>query len=234
MDLFYHPDITKEDKYTLGPEESRHITRTKRNAEGDILLFTNGRGIFAKARLSLPAKNKAEIKVLEIEQVPIPEFKLTVAISPLRSPARWEWFIEKATELGVSKIQPLVFERTVKSKFKEERLTKLMVSAMKQSQRVFLPELKTALPFKELFDQEITGQKYVAHCEDGSKKELVDVLKANEDVCVIVGPEGDLTNDEIKMAIENGYIPVGLGKHRLRTETAGMVVCQNYNFANRL
>lgn len=234
MDLFYHPDIATRGNHILNEEESRHVIRSKRYRDGDILSFTDGKGNFAKASLTIPSKKSAVIHVHEFEKRSRNKALLTVAISPLKSPARWEWFIEKATELGVARIQPLLCERTEKSNHKEERLRKIMVSAMKQSQRCFLPELSKAKSMKDFIDEKWSDQNFIAHCAVGRKIGLAETLKPERSVHVLVGPEGDFTNPEIEFAIERGAEPVSLGSFRLRTETAGLVVCQNFNFVNRI
>lgn len=234
MDLFYHPELILNSTYSLSEEESRHITKSKRYKEGDVLNLTDGKGTLAEAVLSLPSKRSASIVVQKVERSPSREFNLTVAISPLRSPARWEWFIEKASEMGVSCIQPIACERTVKDHYKKERLRKMMISAMKQSQRSYLPELREKKSFKDHIESEKAAQLFVAHCEEDKKSELIDSMKPSLDTCVLVGPEGDFTPEEIQLAIQSGYTPVSLGKFRLRAETAGLVVCQNFNFVNRL
>ena len=198
-----------------------------------MLNFTNGKGVLAQGLLSLPSKKSAEIKIQCLKEIPKKNFSLTVAISPLRTPARWEWFIEKATELGVSRIQPLVCERTVKDHYKRDRLMKMMISAMKQSQRTLLPELSGNMLFTEFVESDLQGQLFVAHCEENEKMDLVEEMKPSENVCVLIGPEGDFTTKEIEFALKNGFKPVSLGDFRLRSETAGIVVCQNFNFVNR-
>jgi 16S rRNA (uracil1498-N3)-methyltransferase len=160
-------------------------------------------------------------------------YHLTIAIAPTKNMDRFEWFLEKATEIGIDRIVPLICQHSERKDVKPERLEKILVSALKQSGQMFLPELSKPLLFRELVGQDFTGDKMIAHCETGEKKSFKNSISTGNNVIILIGPEGDFDQDEIKIALRNGFIPVTLGESRLRTETAGIVACHTVCLMNQ-
>jgi 16S rRNA (uracil1498-N3)-methyltransferase len=145
---------------------------------------------------------------------------------------RYEWFLEKATEIGIQEITPIICEHSERKVIKIDRFHKIIESAMKQSLNLYLPKLNEPITFKEFIKKPISTQKYIAHCEETDKKSLKSILITNSDVTLLIGPEGDFSVNEIELALDNNYIPVSLGDTRLRTETAAIVACHSVAFAN--
>lgn len=233
MYLFYHPGISEKGTFQLSEEESRHALKVLRLKEEDGIHLTDGKGKHMRGTITLINKKEVHVLVTEIHQVNRPDPRLNIAISPIKSPSRWEWFVEKATELGVNKIIPLICHRTEKSNFKKERSMNIMISAMKQSHRFWLPEISDPVVFTDLL-KSYKGNNYIAHCDGDFKREYISSAALTSNTTVLIGPEGDFTKDEIKLALENGYKGLSISKNRLRTETAGIVCCQSFNFANQL
>ena len=154
------------------------------------------------------------------------------AVAPTKMNERYEWFLEKATEIGIQEITPIICEHSERKVIKTDRFQKIIESAMKQSLHYYLPKLNEPISLKELLKKEIDGQKFIAHCEETDKESLKNELKPNEDVTILIGPEGDFSVKEIQLAIENNFIPVSLGNTRLRTETASIVACHSVVFKN--
>ncbi len=226
MQLFYNPSLDNSFKqFSFTPEESKHIVRVLRKKEGDILYITNGRGLLFEAKILMadPKKCKAEI-VSEKRSVPR-TYSLHLAVAPTKMNDRFEWFLEKATEIGIDEITPILCENSERKVIKQERLEKIVQSAMKQSLQTFLPKLNPLVPYSQ-FLKNVTGElQFIAHCHEGEKVELKRRVAADRDVVVLIGPEGDFSPPELNLAFETGFIPVSLGKNRLRTETAALVAC---------
>jgi 16S rRNA (uracil1498-N3)-methyltransferase len=161
-------------------------------------------------------------------------YHLTIAIAPTKNIDRFEWFTEKAAEIGIDKIIPVICRHSERKEIKTERLEKILISAMKQSGQKYLPELTGQQSFKELVSRPFPGEKLIAHCEPGIKKLLKDSIIPGKDILLLIGPEGDFDPSEINMAIEKGFIPVSLGDSRLRTETAGIVACHTVYLVNEM
>jgi len=169
---------------------------------------------------------------LEIEKIEAPKHKLHLAVAPTKMNDRYEWFLEKATEIGIYEITPIICDRSERKIINPERFEKIILSAMKQCNQMFLPKLNPAISMKEFIKRENSGEKLIAHCEETNKKSLKSILKAKTDYTILIGPEGDFSNKEIELALENNYIPVSLGETRLRTETAAIVACHSVVFIN--
>ena len=234
MQLFYDSHISKNDKqFTFAKEESRHIIRVLRKKEGDSIFITNGKGYLFYSKISIASDKRC---VVVIEKVAVIKNSLEnhvhIAIAPTKNNQRLEWFLEKATEIGVSEITPIICEHSERKMIKKERLEKVLVSAMKQSKRYYLPTLNNAIPFKKFLDIDFQCNKFIAHCEDKEKLTLKNQLSKNQDVLILIGPEGDFSLSEISLALEKGFKPISLGKSILRTETAGIVAVQNVAFIN--
>jgi len=233
MQLFYNPDIDETtESFSFDKEESRHIIKVLRKKDSDILHVTNGEGLLFETEITLASDNKCIVQVLSIKKTDEPKFRLHLAVAPTKMNDRFEWFLEKATEIGIQEITPIICDRSERKVINLERFEKIILSAMKQSNETYLPKLNEAISFKEFIKQKNEGLQLIAHCEETDKKSLKDILKPNESVTMLIGPEGDFSEKEIALALENDYQPVTLGNTRLRTETAAIVACHSVVFFN--
>lgn len=233
MQLFYNPEITKDtSQITFSKDESKHIVKVLRKKIGDVLHITNGKGwLFSAEIISADIKNCiAEITSKTLQEKK--SYHLHLAVSPTKMNDRYEWFLEKATEIGVDTITPIICDQSERKVIKMDRFEKILQSAMKQSLNCYLPKLNKAISFKSFMGQRFSGQLFIAHCEETKKKPLKKELKANSDLTILIGPEGDFSVKEIEMALQNNFIPVTLGSTRLRTETAAIVACHSVAFIN--
>lgn len=233
MQLFYNPSLDDSFKqFFFSAEESKHIIKVLRKKEGDILNITNGRGMLFEAEIlrADPKKCKAQITA-STRSIP-KMYSLHLAVAPTKMNDRFEWFLEKATEIGVDEITPILSENSERKVIKQERFERVVQSAMKQSLQTVLPKLNPLTPYSEFLEKTNGELKFIAHCEDSEKVELKRRLAADKDVIVLIGPEGDFSNKEIKLALEHGYMPVSLGNNRLRTETAAIVACSTVALIN--
>ena len=223
MRLFYDPHITTSDtSYIMSEEESRHVVRVLRMSEGDQLQLVNGKGARFNAKIIQAHPKKCQLAILSFEEFSKPEYDIHIAICPTKQTDRTEWFIEKATEIGVTEITFLTTSNSERIRLKSDRLIKKAVSAMKQSQRVFLPKIHDLTNFTDFIAAHPEG--VLAHCYDTEKKPLsTSFSKTN---CpILIGPEGDFTLAEVETALQKGYKSITLGENRLRTETAGLYAC---------
>ena len=233
MQLFYNPNIDETtETFSFDKEESRHIIKVLRKKDSDILHVTNGLGLVFETEITLASDNKCIVEVLSITKSPEPKFRLHLAVAPTKMNDRFEWFLEKATEIGIQEITPVFCDRSERKVVNKERFEKIILSAMKQSNETYLPKLNDAISFKEFIKQKNEGLQLIAHCEETDKKSLKEVLKPNENVTLLIGPEGDFSEKEIALALENNFQPVMLGNTRLRTETAAVVACHSVVFFN--
>jgi 16S rRNA (uracil1498-N3)-methyltransferase len=225
MHIFYTPDINGI-QYRLNEDESKHAIRVLRLNLGDEVTLVDGRGNLFNARISDPNPKRCEIIVENVHNdYEKRSYNLHVAISPLKNSDRFEWFLEKATEIGIDTITPLVCGRTEKKGFNLERSYRIVESAMKQSIKAFRPVINEPQSFKGFINNNSAPVKLIACCE-GDRKIIDEVCKTQQDVIILIGPEGDFTEDEINMSREMGFEPITLGNSRLRTETAGIVAVQ--------
>ncbi len=222
---FYVPGFTTSSD-SLPPGETKHITRVLRMKIGDRFEVVDGKGNrYLTAIKSLEGKN-CLVSVIERTHEPLQFLhRLHLAIAPTKQIDRLEWFLEKATEIGVQEFTPIWCSNSERKKVKTERLEKILVSAMKQSKQAYLPIINEPCDFKSFVNTYDAHEKYIAHCYQGDKKHLKHTYKGG-DVIILIGPEGDFTENEVQLAMENKYNPVSLGQTRLRTETAGLVACQ--------
>jgi 16S rRNA (uracil1498-N3)-methyltransferase len=237
MHLFYHPSISEASKEVVfDKEESRHISKVLRRQMGDVLHLTNGQGVLFEAALihTNPKQCVATITHSEI-QPPLP-YHLHLAVAPTKLNDRYEWFLEKATEIGVSEITPLICDHSERKVIKSERYEKIIQSAMKQSLKAYLPKLNDAVSFTDFMSSDGNADtiRCIAHCEETSKHSLKSVLKPTTSTLILIGPEGDFSSDEITLAKNKGFYPVSLGASRLRTETAAVVACHSAAFINEV
>jgi 16S rRNA (uracil1498-N3)-methyltransferase len=207
----------------LDEDTSRHIVSVLRMKEGEKLNLTDGKGSLIRCEISNAHKKHCEVSILTSVINHPPTKHICIAISLLKNTNRFEWFLEKAIEIGVNEIIPLICERTEKQKFRYDRMKGICVSAMLQSQQTWLPVLHEPVRFLKMpIDKYADHQKLIAHCDEGAKHQLTNQL-INQSTIICIGPEGDFTKEEISFALQNNFIPVSLGETRLRTETAGVV-----------
>jgi len=232
MQLFYNAHITQDTKQiTFDKTESRHIIRVLRKKLGDQLFITNGKGILFTSEISIADDKKCLVNIISVNEKPKPwNYYLHIAMAPTKNIDRFEWFLEKATEIGIDEITPILCERSERKIIKSERLEKIIESAMKQSLKFHLPKLNPLISFDDFVNKDFKGDLFIAHCEKTSRKNLIKNLTPNNRTTVLIGPEGDFSFLEIEKALELNYIPVTLGESRLRTETAGVVATNMISF----
>lgn len=227
LPFFYISEYNAEKEIVLDEDTSRHIVQVLRMKKEAMLNLTDGKGHLLTASLQDDHKKHSIVSIKEVRTVPPAQRQVSIAISLLKNTNRFEWFLEKATEIGINEIVPLICKRTEKQKFRDDRMKNILVSAMLQSQQVWLPVLHAPIDYALLFRQlEIAGkdQKFIAHCIDTEKRNLPGLVdKSLKSQIVLIGPEGDFTPEEIELALGNHFIAVTLGETRLRTETAGLV-----------
>ena len=229
MYLFYCPDI--ETKQTLSEEESGHCVRVLRYSAGDEILITDGKGTTYTARITNPHPKHCDFEIISREkQEPHHHFHLHIAIAPTKNIERMEWAIETCVEIGVDEITPLLCRFSERKQLRTDRLEKIILSAAKQSLTPYLPVLHELTPYDAFIKSQESRdksqeQKFIAHCYKEDKRVLKDEIEQGRDVLVLIGPEGDFSEQEIAEALSLGFIPVSLGNSRLRTETAAVVAC---------
>jgi 16S rRNA (uracil1498-N3)-methyltransferase len=234
MQIFYAPEIDSE-RYVLDQKESRHIVRVLRMKNGDNVQLIDGKGNLYEGVIEEADQNRCAIKIEKINtDFEKRGYNLHIAISPLKNPERLEWFIEKAVEIGINTITPLKCDRTEKSGIKRERMSNIIISAMKQSIKSELTELSELISFGEFIAKNRPGVKLIAHCDNFfERKGIREAYIKGENATIIIGPEGDFSREEIALAIENGYTSIHLGTSRLRTETAGIAACHSIYLFNQ-
>ncbi|MEN9547679.1 MAG: hypothetical protein RIR12_270 [Bacteroidota bacterium] len=225
LPFFYIPTYQGENSLLLLEDTSRHIIQVLRMKQGDQLNLVDGCGHLLTVEICEAHKKHCSVKVLQIQKKEKPPHQVTIAISLLKNTDRFEWFLEKATEIGVSAIIPLLCDRTEKEKFRYERMQGICISAMLQSQQYWLPTLAAPIPAHQFITEASANVKLVAHCHPTfERKTIGHFITPNPlDTVILIGPEGDFSNQEIESALQHGFSPVLLGNTRLRTETAGVV-----------
>lgn len=240
MHLFYTPDITLPE-YILNEEESKHCVRVLRLTVGDKLVLVDGKGGWYEAEIVLDHPKKCEVKIVREQQsVGKRSCSLHMAVAPTKNMDRLEWFTEKATEIGLGELFLINCQHSERGIVKTERLEKIMVSAMKQSLKAYLPKLHPLSDFPDFISSQhhFKGQKFIAHCypslssKKAGKLHLKQRYQSQEDVLILIGPEGDFSVEEIKLALENGFEEISLGTSRLRTETAALAACLTIDILN--
>lgn len=233
MQLFYNPDLDHSAaQFIFTSEESKHIVKVLRKNEGDILHITNGKGYLFEAKIMIADAKKCMAQIIDTDKKHRKMFWLHLVVAPTKMNDRFEWFLEKATEIGVNEITPIICENSERKVIKKERMQKVIQSAMKQSLQTFLPILNDAIAYDEYISKEQKGLLFIAHCEDEEKLDLKRRVAPDKDVTVLIGPEGDFSPNEIKQAYDKGFLPISLGENRLRTETAAVVACATVNMIN--
>lgn len=225
LPFFYKEDIAAgAEQVILDEDTSKHIVQVLRMQNGEQLQLTDGKGNLFTGVITDNNRKRCAVAILQTTNLQPQTRKISIAISLLKNTSRFEWFLEKATEIGVSEIIPLVCARTEKTAFKYDRMKSILVSAMLQSQQCWLPRLHEPAKFSELVPAALQQQKLIAHCEEtGEKKQLSTLQPFSASTIILIGPEGDFTPEEIQLALGNNFSAVALGNTRLRTETAGVV-----------
>ena len=235
MQLFYTPDINSSlPQYFLSEEESKHAIRVLRLAIGDDVTLIDGKGGLYKAEIKDAHPKRTILQINSVEQ----EFNkrnhyLHIAIAPTKNLDRVEWFLEKATEIGIDEISLIICQRSERKEARAERLEKIITSAIKQSIKAYHPVLNPPVPLSQFLKQPFNGQKFIAHCDEGEKISLAQSIKRQSSYLILIGPEGDFSPAEVDAALQNGFKAITLGESRLRTETAALGACFEVNFLNR-
>lgn len=223
LPYFFEPSIEASiTHFALSELTSKHCIQVLRMRAGESLHLTDGVGNLYTASIVEPDKKNTVVKIDTVVHTPRPQKNVCIAIGLLKNTGRFEWFLEKATEMGVTKIVPLICERSERSKLKQDRMQGVLIAALIQSKQTWLPVLTEPLTVAAFIKEHPSEQKLIAHCEESNKTELKDIANSN-DTSILIGPEGDFTPTEIETALSANYSPVSLGNTRLRTETAGMV-----------
>lgn len=233
MQLFFNQTLTENStEIKFDREESKHIAKVLRKKEGDILHITNGDGYIFTARIIFSDPSKCIAKIDSLEQKTKKKYALHLAVAPTKMNDRYEWFLEKATEIGIDEITPIICDHSERKVIKLERFERIIQSAMKQSLQAYLPKLNPPISFLGFIAKAHTGQLLIAHCEETQKQSLKEVVTPFSDITMLIGPEGDFSNKEIELALKNNYKPVTLGINRLRTETAAIAATHSIAFIN--
>ena len=227
MNLFYQPKLS-QGFLELDPEEGLHAIKVLRYKIGDAIRITDGAGNLFDSKITNIAGKKCVVEIVGKNSIPRPNHHIHVALSPTKSSDRTEWFVEKATEMGVQKISFLKTQRSERKKINLDRILKVSVSAMKQSGQVWLPEFSDMIEFKKILLQH-ADQKFIAHVDSHQTKRLDKVATESKRYLVLIGPEGDFSKEEIEQARHAGFSSVSLGPNVLRTETAGIAACHILN-----
>ncbi len=234
MHLFYTPDIVA-DSYTLSEEESNHCNKVLRLKSGDKVHLIDGKGGLYTAEIVEATKRAVHLQVVaKRTEFGKRNHHLHIAIAPTKNIDRIEWFLEKATEIGIDEITPIICDRSERKVVKIERLEKVVTSAVKQSLTAYHPKVNEAVTFSQFLKANDADINLIAHCEDNAeRKAITQLIKAHQKYLILIGPEGDFSTKEIDLALEKGFKPVTLGNTRLRTETAGLAACFEINYLNR-
>ena len=236
MQLFYAPEITLP-RYTLSEEESKHCVRVLRMEPGDELHITVGRGTMLRCKVVDANAKRCVVEVVESEhEYQKMDYELTVAIAPTKIIDRFEWFLEKSTEVGISEIYPIECDHSERRQLKLDREQKVVTSAVKQSLKAYHPVLHPLTSVRDVITMPFEGAKFIAHCnsELGEREYLGRLLKKGEKTLILIGPEGDFSPEEITFALQNGFKAISLGRERLRTETAAVVATGGTSTINKM
>lgn len=234
MHLFYTPDITTN-TYTLNEEESKHCVRVLRLNEGDKIQLIDGVGGFYEAEIIDNNPKRCSVKIIEQKkEVGKRNWQLHIAIAPTKSMDRLEWFVEKATEMGIDEVSLINSNNSERNIVKTERIQKVTISAIKQSLKAYLPKINEVVDYKKFIAsaKDFKGEKFIAHCQSAGLPHIKSKYSPKQNALVLIGPEGDFTLEEVKFALDNGFKEISLGESRLRTETAALYACAALNVLN--
>jgi len=230
--IFFAPDILIN--HELPHDEAIHCVKVLRKQTGDEILITDGKGHFFEAVLIQANQKHCAVDIIkEINQNQGRDFFLQIAFAPTKNIERIEWFAEKATEIGIDKFSPILCRYSERKEIKTARIEKILVSAMKQSQKAYLPELDEMESFSSFIKKPFDGKKYIAHCYDSKKNLIKDVYNKGKNALILIGPEGDFSEQEVQEALSLGFEPISLGDSRLRSETAALVACHTIHLLNQ-
>lgn len=233
MNLFFTPDI-KSNTYILPEDESKHIIRVLRLQSGDIINLTDGKGNLYTATIASDHPKRCELIVTDVvSEYGKKDYSVSIAIAPTKNIDRFEWFLEKSTEIGIDHIYPIICSRSERKVIKHDRSNRVITSAMKQSLKAYHPVLHEQMDFKKFMKISYPDVRLIAHCGDDERKLLKNEIKPGGESIILIGPEGDFTDAELEMAVQNGFKPVSLGDSRLRTETAGIFACNTAAIINQ-
>lgn len=235
MQVFFSENISGN-IHRLNEEETKHCYRVLRLKPGDEIRIVNGTGGFYSAEIVEINKKDCKIRIIDVQpEFEKRNFRLHIAIAPTKNIDRFEWFLEKSTEIGIDEITPVISKNSERRRIKPERLEKIIISAMKQSIKAYKPKLNEITSFSDFIENNknlANLQKYIAHCNEGQKANLRDIYTKAGNALILIGPEGDFSREEVDFAIKKKYREITLGHSRLRTETAGVVACHSINFLN--
>ncbi|HPW90456.1 MAG TPA: 16S rRNA (uracil(1498)-N(3))-methyltransferase [Paludibacteraceae bacterium] len=233
MTLFYAPDIVQNP--FLNEEESLHCTKVLRLKAGDVVHVIDGIGGLYEVEIVAPHAKHTEVRILSVQNAfEKRPFRIHLAVAPTKNSDRFEWFIEKATEIGVDTITPLLCRYSERKSIKSERIEKILISASKQSLKAFVPKLNPMMRYDDFIESVIEPHRFIAHCYSAEKIHLLHACPPHADVVVLVGPEGDFSLEEVQLALQHNFQLVTLGNSRLRTETAGVIACHLVTVVNSL
>ncbi|MCK4664053.1 MAG: 16S rRNA (uracil(1498)-N(3))-methyltransferase [Bacteroidales bacterium] len=233
MNIFYTPDILS-DNYTLNETESKHCVKVLKHKVNDLIYLIDGKGGFYTAKITDNNHKKIKFIVQKvIKEYNKSNFYLHIAMAPPKNISRFEWFLEKTTEIGIDEITPIICEHSERKIINIERLNKIIISAIKQSKKAYLPKLNEIEDYKTFINRSLSDTKYIAYCNETELKTLKSIYNNETKVLIMIGPEGDFSPTELLLAEKNKYEGISLGKSRLRTETAGIVACHTINLINQ-
>ncbi len=232
MKIFYTPDITEKSTYTLNETESKHAIKVLRLEMNDTIVLVDGKGNYFDAKITVAHHKKCEVSIVNQHQQVNTKPKLHIAIAPTKNNDRLEWFIEKATELGITEITPILCDHSERKVIKTDRLQKRAISAMKQSLKAKLPTINEAISLSKLIEKPSSAEKFIAHCYEENQQHFKNAYTKGKDCLILIGPEGDFSKNEINLALANNISPISFGTSRLRSETAGLYSCNAFNLLN--
>lgn len=222
MQLFYCPELLNESSF-LSNEESVHCSKVLRKKVGDHIYLIDGIGGFYEAKIIISSQKKITFNVLKKWNQPQSSYSLHIAIAPTKNNDRFEWFLEKATEIGIDEVTPIICEHSERKMIKNGRMEKIILSAAKQSLKSKLPKINKMTSFNDFVSKKYSSRCFIAHCLPSQKKKLKDEVVSQS--IILIGPEGDFSTLEVEVALKNNFTPISLGSFRLRTETAGVIAC---------
>lgn len=232
MQLFYAPQIL-EKHFVFNETESKHCIRVLRHKVGDEVKVIDGKGGMYLVKILDNNPKSTSFEILEKQYQRKKTYYLHIAIAPTKQIERMEWFLEKSTEIGIDEITLLICDHSERKNIKLDRLEKILIAAAKQSVNAYIPRINSPMKFTGIMQTHFTGNKYIAHCYDTEKQLFKKVYSRSENAFILIGPEGDFSNNEVDIALKHHFIPVSLGENRLRTETAGIVACHTVSFINQ-
>lgn len=238
MHLFYNADIEIKSpeagwNLLLEGDEAKHCLNVLRLKKGDIIHLTNGKAYILECRIEATTKKSCSLLVIDIVKHKQNNFHLHLVVAPTKNISRFEWFLEKATEIGINEITPVICDNSVRDKFKTDRSERVIIAAIKQSLKAWKPIINEAIKLKDFLERDFLAQKFIAHYEDENQAKLIESAEKNRDTVIIIGPEGDFSEDELKLAKQKDYKSISLSDSRLRTETAALTATLTINLINQ-